>query len=118
MKLIPVKFFQQSSGKQPVRDVLLALTKEEKKIVGKDIKAAQLGWPMGLPLVDSIGKGLWEIRSTLPDKIVRVFFIVHSETFILLHAIVKKSQKAPPNDIAIARKRAAQFIQESAKGKK
>lgn len=67
MKPLPANFFRLPSGKQPVRDFLLKLSKPERKIVGGDIRAVQRGWPLGLTLVDSLGGGLWEIRSTLPD---------------------------------------------------
>jgi len=34
----------------------------------------QEGWPLGMPLVRNLAKGLWEVRCTLPNTIARVFF--------------------------------------------
>ena len=37
-KIISVVFYKQASGKEPVRDWLKSLTKNQKKIIGEDIK--------------------------------------------------------------------------------
>jgi len=66
--LLSVKFFKTESVSEPVRDWLLEdLTIEERKIVGRDIKVIQMGWPIGIPLVKSMGSGLWEVRSNLEN---------------------------------------------------
>lgn len=75
--------------------------------------AVQWKWPVGKPLADSLGGGLWEIRSSLGDRIARVFFIVVDEEFILLHAIIKKSRTAPKHELALARTRHAAYIKAS-----
>ena len=70
-----VVFFKTEAGNEPVRDWLLDLPTAEKKTIGGDILAVQWTWPVGKPLVDSHGGGLWEVRSSLGDRIARVFFI-------------------------------------------
>ncbi len=103
---IPVGFFKTDSGNEPVREWLLeGVTEEEKKIIGKDIKVVQLSWPIGMPLVESFGEGLWQIRSTLSDKIARVFFAFNDSKIILLHGFIKKARKTPREDLELARKR-------------
>ena len=92
----------------PVREWLLDLTEAERKAVGDDIRTAEFGWPIGMPICRSMKshKGLWEIRSSLPGgKIARVLFCVHGGEMILLHGFVKKSQKTPKADLDIAAKR-------------
>jgi len=92
--LLSVKFFKTESGREPVRDWLLEdLTIEERKIVGRDIKVIQMSWPIGMPLVKSMGSGLWEVRSNLENKLARVLFTFHNNEIILLQGFVKKSQK-------------------------
>lgn len=81
------------------------LPKGERKLVGSDIKAAQYGWPLGLPLVDSLGDGLWEIRSRLPTRIARTIFFVHDGTIILLHGFIKKTRITPNNEFDLAKRR-------------
>lgn len=75
--------------------------------MGTDIKAVEFGWPLGKPLVGSLGRGgLWEVRSHLTDgRIGRVIFTVEGGRMILLHGFVKKTQKTSPADLALAVKR-------------
>jgi hypothetical protein len=62
---LQVNFFRQGSGKEPVRDWLKKLPAVDRKLIGQDIKTVQWGWPLGMPLVRSLGDGLWEIRTDL-----------------------------------------------------
>jgi len=52
-------------GREPVREWLKELTPEDRKIVGTDIKDVEFSWPLGKALVDSLGRGLWEVRSSI-----------------------------------------------------
>lgn len=65
---------------------------------------------MGKPLVDSLGGGLWEVRSSLGDRIARVFFIIVNEEIIFLHGIVKKSRTAAKQELHLARKRQSVYL--------
>lgn len=105
---LPARFFESETGKVPVRDWLLSLSPEDRKIIGDDIRTAEFGWPVGMPLCRAIKghKGLWEIRSSLPDgRIARVFFCAHKGSMVLLHGFIKKSQKTPDKELEIADKR-------------
>ncbi|NUM43721.1 MAG: type II toxin-antitoxin system RelE/ParE family toxin [Anaerolineales bacterium] len=107
-----VAFYQTSRGHEPVREWLKALPAEARRIVGEDLKTVQYGWPLGMPLIRKLEADLWEVRSTLPDGIARVLFTVQGRRVILLHAFVKKTQKTPLNELAIARKRLAELVRE------
>jgi phage-related protein len=82
---------------------------EEKRILGEDIKTAQFGWPLGMPLIRKLEPGLWEVRSNLPAGIARVFFTVEGDTMVLLHGFIKKSQRTPLDDLQLARERLKQL---------
>jgi len=71
---LPCAFYRTTAGNEPVREWLKALPEGERKQVGGDIKAVQYGWPLGLPLVDSLGNGLWEVRTRPPSRIARTIF--------------------------------------------
>jgi phage-related protein len=74
--------------------------------VGEDIKDAEYSWPIGMPLVRSLGRDLWETRSRLTGgKIARVLFCVEAGCMVLLHGFIKKSQKTPKHDIDLALER-------------
>jgi len=108
LKQLPARFFEQDTGKVPVRDWLLSLSPEDRKSIGDDIRTAEFGWPVGMPLCRSIKgqKGLWEIRINLEgSRIARVFFCAHGGNMVLLHGFIKKTQKTPDKEIAIAVKR-------------
>lgn len=68
--ILHVKFFRTESGNEPVREFLLELLPNERKIIGTDIKEIQFGWPLGMPLVKKMEKDLWEVRSHLDGRIV------------------------------------------------
>ncbi len=98
-------FYKTESGSEPVREWLKELPKEDRQSIGEDIKTAQYGWPLGMPLIRKIERGLWEVRSNISVGIARVFFTVMGKTMFLLHGFVKKSQKTPQNELDTARRR-------------
>jgi len=102
-----VLFYKSHSGNEPVREWLQSLTREEKKIIGEDIKTVQFGWPLGMPLIRKLDSGLWEVRSHLGNRIARVLFTTINENMVLLHGFIKKSQKTPKEEIQLAKKRAS-----------
>lgn len=105
LRPLPVIFFASSTGTEPVRDWLKALPCDERRLIGEDIKTLQFRWPLGMPLVRSLGDGLWEVRSRLPTRIARTIFAAEGGAIILLHAFIKKTQKTPSEDKALALQR-------------
>lgn len=104
-----VVFFKTNSATEPVRDWLKELARDDRRIIGEDIKTVQFGWPLGMPLVRKLEADLWEVRSHLQNRIVRVIFTVQRDVMVLLHGFIKKSQKTPLSDLNTARKRLVQF---------
>lgn len=102
-------FFKTEQGNEPVREWLRLLTKAERKVIGEDVLKVQYCWPIGRPLVGSLGDGLWEVRSRMEERIARVLFCVDGSTMILLHGFVKKTQKTPKPELALAKKRLRQL---------
>lgn len=100
--VLKVVFYRSESGSEPVREWLRELPREDKRKIGEDIKTAQLGWPLGMPLIRKIEKDLWEVRTRLESGIARVFFTVDGEYMILLHGFIKKSQKTPQHELKTA----------------
>ena len=105
-KKLPAFFYQLANGNEPVREWIIALSSEDRKIVGRDIQKVEFGWPIGMPYCRSLGDGLWEVRSDLTDgKIGRVIFCIARERMVLLHGFIKKTQKTPLQDLRLALKR-------------
>jgi hypothetical protein len=91
---IPLAFWRSAAGREPVREWLNELPRDDKRIIGRDIAKVQFGWPMGLPLCRPLSGGLWEVRSALPSKRqARVFFGFYHGMLIALHAISKRRRK-------------------------
>jgi len=103
--VLRVIFYRSENGVESVREWLKGLRKEDRRTVGEDIKTAQYGWPLGMPLIRRIEKDLWEVRSNITDGIARTFFTVERGTMVLLHGFVKKSQETPPKELQTARRR-------------
>ncbi len=53
-KIISVKFFRTASGTEPVREWLKELDRDDRAIIGDDIKTVEFGWPIGMPLCRAI----------------------------------------------------------------
>ena len=67
-----------------------------------ELHGANLGTPHTTPL----GDGLFEVRAKAKEGIGRAFFCyMKGEHIYILHAFVKKSQKAPKKDLDLARAR-------------
>ena len=85
------------------------MKQNDRKIIGVDIFVVQKTFPLGLPLVRKMGNNLWEIRSTISQGIVRIFFTIENNFLILLHGFVKKTQKTPEQELAVAATRLKEF---------
>jgi phage-related protein len=72
-------FYRTTVGREPVREWLKGLPLEERKIIGGDIDSVQWEWPVGRPLVGHLRNGLWEVRSSLENRIARVLFAIAGE---------------------------------------
>lgn len=103
LKEVPARFFATDSGDEPVRTWLKKLDPDDRKAIGKDIQKVEFGWPVGLPVCQSLGDGLWEVQSDIPDgRIARVLFGFVAGTMVLLQGFVKKTPKTPRQDRELA----------------
>ena len=105
-----VVFFKTDTGNEPVRDWLKSLSKDDCKTIGTDILTVQYAWPIGKPLVDNLGDGIWEVRSRLDNRIARTLFAMVDQEIVLLHGFIKKTQKTPEDELELAKKRKRQYL--------
>ncbi len=108
-KRVPAIFFRTEAGGEPLRDWLKSLSREDMKLIGKDIKTVEDGWPVGMPTCRSLGSGLHEVRTTLAgNRIARIlFYIDRRQRMVLLHGFIKKTRKTPPEDLKLAQRNRA-----------
>lgn len=108
LKRLPARFYRSDTGREPVREWLKSLDVDDRRIIGEDIKDVEFAWPIGMPLVRPLGRGIWEVRSSLPHgRIARVLFCAEHDCMVLLHGFIKKTQKTPKSDLDLALKRKA-----------
>jgi phage-related protein len=74
----------------------------------------QLGMTLGPPIsrpMPGVHPGAHELRFRDATGIQRVFYYVESEQSILVfHAFIKKTQKTPPSEIRIGRRRFKELL--------
>ena len=103
-----VVFYMNSEGNEPVKDFILA---QQDGAIAEILHVFKLlrefNIKLGLPYVKKIDKsGLRELRIKHSSDIYRIFYFAHvKHDLVLLHAILKKEDKTPEGDKAIARKR-------------
>jgi len=109
---VPLVFFRNNAGSEPVRDWLKGLDEAERHSIGTDLLRAQWRWPVGMPLCRPLGRGLWEARTALPgNRAARVLICFYQGCLVALHAFIKKTRATPEDDLALARKRQKELEQ-------
>jgi phage-related protein len=104
-KRVPAIFYRTEAGGEPVRDWLKELSPEDRKRIGEDIKTVEFGWPIGMPVCRPLGEGIYEVRTSLShNRIARVLFYIDKKgRMVLLHGFIKKTRKAPDEDLKLAK---------------
>lgn len=109
-KKLDAVFYRTENNSEPVREWLKQLPKIDKKVIGEDVATVQYGWPLGMPLVGSLGHGLWEVRTKLIDgRIARIIFFMDNNTMVMVNGFIKKSRKIPKLELSLAKKRKQQY---------
>ncbi len=98
-------FYRTEAGGEPVREWVKALSPDDRKRIGEDIKTVEFGWPVGMPVCKPLGDGIYEVRTSLgQNRIARVLFCIDRKgRMVLLHGFIKKTQKTPDADLDLAR---------------
>ena len=104
-KRVPAIFYRTEAQGEPVREWLKRLSADDRKRIGEDIKTVEFGWPIGMPVCKRLSDGIFEVRTNLNNnRIARVLFYIDKRSrMVLLHAFIKKTQKTPDEDLALAR---------------
>jgi phage-related protein len=104
-KRVPAIFYRTEAGGEPVREWLRELPAEDRKRIGEDIKTVEFGWPIGMPVCKPLGHAVYEVRTSLAqNRVARVLFYIDKKSrMVLLHGFIKKTQKTPDEDMALAR---------------
>lgn len=93
------------TGREPVREWLRELPRDERAKIGQDIGEVQVRWPIGRPLVAHLRGDIWEVRSNLPTRSARVLFAIRNGKMVLLNGFIKKTPTVPEAELRIAEAR-------------
>lgn len=69
------------------------------------------GPTVGMPFTRGLGAGLFEMRARGKEGIARVIYCcLAGRELVMLNAFVKKTQKTPKKELALARKRMKELL--------
>ena len=107
-----VEFYEDESGRFPVREYLRGLAKPVKAKLGAVIRYVQeYNVAAREPHVRPITGKLWELRAEVDTNIYRIFYFFYTgKKIVLLHGFLKKTQKTPAREITIATQRMHDYI--------
>jgi len=113
-----VEYFVEDNGRVPVRQFLAGL--DEKTYTRFQWSIEQLRFRnvrARAPLVRHIEDKIWELREESSTNIYRVLYcFVSGRRIVLLHGFMKKTQKLPRLELAIAVRRLTHFQTREAEG--
>jgi phage-related protein len=96
------------------REVIRRFPKEVRMRLGKGLFRLQMGEQLGMPNsrpMPGVAAGVSELRVKGEDGSFRTFYYAASSSGILVfHAFVKKTQRTPPLEIELARKRLKELL--------
>jgi len=106
-----IDYYELPSGEKPVKNFLDKLDiKMRVKALGSIEILAEFGNKLREPYSKAVGDGLFELRIKFASDITRIFyFFVMDSKIILINGFVKKIQKTPPSELALAKKYKADY---------
>ena len=86
-------------------DFMASLSREEQLKIRRVLALFETENLIPHHYIKYVGKGIFELRITLPTREARIFFIYDGETMVVLfNCFVKKTQKTPKKEIEKANK--------------
>ena len=103
-----VKFYREEDGTEPVVEFVQDVARSNRELAARmraglgKLEDSRYHRP---PTVTDLGEGLYELRILGNNSARVLFFHGRPRRLVLVHAFLKKSQKTPKGDFAIARER-------------
>jgi len=103
-------FFIDKRGRAPVKEFIEELTQDEQtKALAYIEELKRQGHNLRRPIADYVKDGVYELR---PKANRLFFFFFLRENAVLVHAIKKKTDKIPENEVKVCIRR-KKFIEQS-----
>ncbi|HKO98671.1 MAG TPA: type II toxin-antitoxin system RelE/ParE family toxin [Pyrinomonadaceae bacterium] len=98
------------------RDAIREFPEEVRRELGKLIFDFQKGKKLSMPLarpMTSVASGVEELRVKDRSGAFRVFYFTKlADSVLIFHAFTKKTQRTPPQEMAIAQRRLKEILDE------
>jgi len=109
-----VEFYKTQENSSPVEEWLDSIpTTARAKMLRNMFLLEEFGFSLKEPYVKPLKDKLYEVRAKDNRGIYRVvYFAFKDKRLVMLHGFTKKTQKTPPSEIAVAKKRMKDFINE------
>lgn len=106
VKLFEVEFYEKSDGTYPAEEFILSQDIKMQTKLFRMLELLELkGNELREPYSKSLSDGIFEIRAIQGNNITRVlYFFVVGKKIILTNGFVKKTQRTPESEIALAKK--------------
>lgn len=113
MPQFTVIVYEKENGESPVEDFINGLeVKMRAKVYGLLSILQDKGNMLREPYSKHLDDGIFELRCKAGSNITRVlYFFYYEGTIVLTNGFVKKTQKTPPGEIALAKERRADYIE-------
>lgn len=101
-----IKFYEDEQENVPVREFLDSLDIKMRQKMLRSIQALQdMGISLRMPLSESLGDGIFELRAKIGSNISRVmYFFIIGDSAVLTYGFIKKTQKTPARELEKAKK--------------
>ena len=108
-----VLFYQKADGTEPAKAFLNSLDKKMRAKMVRTIETLQNnGTDLREPYSKYLEDGIFELRAKVGSDISRVlYFFFIGQSVVLTNGFVKKTQKTPVREIALAKKYRRDFLQ-------
>lgn len=114
-----IEFYEDEQGNAPVETFLESLPKQQRAKVLAIIRLLEeQGTELPFPYSSQVRGRLRELRTRFGKTRLRIlYFADQRRTFVLLHGIVKSTEKLPESDIRAAERRLEKHSRRFDKGK-
>lgn len=107
-----IELYEDTKGNKPVEIFLLSLDDKMRIKLLRILEILQEKGPyLREPYSKSLGDGIFEVRGKSGSDITRIlYFFYYDGKIILTNGFIKKSQKTPPSEFKLAKKRRNEYI--------
>lgn len=111
--MFDVEYYEKEDGTFPVEEFILSLDSKMQAKMFRELDLLEtFGNQLREPHSKPLGDGIYEIRAKVASDITRVlYFFVINKKIILTNGFVKKTQKTPDNEIALAKKYRKDYLE-------